>query len=121
MKKSYLPILLVAGAALAYMAFRRRGGVTVTADAPIRQTAEEFEADTRGSQVKSTILDIGTNLVSNLFAKKTAQEKTGKRIRKDVQKKLVKSGKTTKKQAKAVTEALRRPAFIRGFGDSVLV
>jgi hypothetical protein len=121
MKKSYLPILLVAGAALAYMAFRRRGGVTVTADAPIRQTAEEFEADTRGSQVKSTLLDIGTNLVSNLFAKKTAQQKAGKAAKKTAVKRAVKSGTATRKQAKAVTKALERPAFIRGFGDSVLV
>lgn len=121
MKKSYLPILLVAGAALAFMAFRRRGGVTVTADMPIRQTAEEFEADTRASQVKSSLIDAGTNLISNLFAKKTAQQKAGKAAKKTAVKRAVKSGTATRKQAKAVTKALERPAFIRGFNDTVLV
>ena len=96
-KGNLLPILLIAGAAVAFMAYRRRPGVTVTADMPIRQTAEEFEADTRGAQVKSSLIDAGTKLISNLFAKKT-----------------------TRKQAKAVTKSLSQgigPIRI-GFDDN---
>jgi hypothetical protein len=114
MKKNILPILLVAGAALAFMAFRRRGGVTVTADIPIKQSAAEFEADFTQSQ-KPNLIDAGTKLISNLFAKKA-----GKQAQRVAVKRAVKTG-ISKKKAKAVTQALVKPAFIRGFDDSVLV
>ena len=114
MKKNILPILLIAGVALAFMAYRRRGGVTVTADSPIRQTAEEYEQEYKTAP-KPSLLDIGTNLISNLFAKRAGQQ--AKRV---AVKRAVKSG-ISKKKAKAVTQALVRPAFVRGFDDSVLV
>ena len=119
MKKNILPILLIAGAALAFMAYRRRSGVTVTADMPIKQSASEFEADYQAAQ-KPSILDIGTNLISNLFGPKPAQVKAGKQAQRVAVKRAVKTG-VSKKKAKAVTQALVKPAFIRGFGDSVLV
>ena len=118
-KGNLLPILLIAGAAYAFMAFRRRP-VTVTADMPIRQTAEEFEADTRGAQVKSSLIDAGTKLISNLFAKKTERQKTAKRVQATAVKRAVKSGTATRKQAKAVTKSLSQgigPIRI-GFDDN---
>lgn len=114
MKKSFLPILLIAGAALAFMAYRRRSGVTVTADMPIKQSASEFEAEYQAAQ-KPSLIDAGTNLISNLFATKPA-----KQAQRVAVKRAVKTG-ISKKKAKAVTQALVKPAFIRGFGDSVLV
>jgi hypothetical protein len=119
MKKNILPILLVAGAALAFMAFRRRGGVTVTADMPIKQSAAEFEAEYQAAQ-KPSLIDVGTNLITSLFAKKPAQAKAAKTAQRVAVKRAVKSG-VSKKKAKAVTQALVKPAFIRGFDDSVLV
>ena len=119
-KGNLLPILLIAGAAYAFMAFRRRPGVTVTADMPIRQPAEEFEADTRGAQVKSSLIDAGTKLISNLFAKKTERQKTAKRVQATAVKRAVKSGTATRKQAKAVTKSLSQgigPIRI-GFDDN---
>lgn len=123
-KGNLLPILLIAGAAYAFMAFRRRPGVTVTADMPIRQTAEEFEADTRGAQVKSSLIDAGTKLISNLFAKKSDQQRAGKKARQTAVKRAVKSGTATRKQAKAVTKSLSQgigPIRIGFNDDQVLV
>ena len=119
MKKNILPILLVAGAALAFMAFRRRGGVTVTADMPIKQSAAEFEAEYQAAQ-KPSLIDVGTNLITSLFVKKPAQAKAAKTAKRVAVKRAVKSG-VSKKKAKAVTQALVKPAFIRGFDDTVLV
>ena len=46
MKKNILPIILIAGAALAFMAFRkRRPKVSVTAETPEIQTGAEYQAD----------------------------------------------------------------------------
>lgn len=119
MKKNILPILLIAGAALAFMAFRRRGGVTVTADMPIKQTAEEFETEYQET-VKPSPIEVGTKIIQTLFPKKTAQQKAAKKAQKAAVKSAVKSG-VSKKKAKAVTQALVKPAFIRGFDDTVLV
>lgn len=123
MKKNLLPLLLIAGAAVAFMAFRRRPGVTVTADMPIRQTAEEFEAD-RAAAPRPGVADIGLKLVSSLFQAKTAQAKKAKEVQKTAVKRAVKSGAATKKQAKAITKELAKgigPFRVAGFGDNVLV
>jgi hypothetical protein len=119
MKKNILPIILIAGAALAFMAYRRRSGVTVTADMPIKQSASEFEAEYQAAQ-KPSLIDVGTNLITSLFAKKPAQAKAAKTAQKVAVKRAVKSG-VSKKKAKTVTQALIKPAFVRGFDDSVLV
>jgi hypothetical protein len=122
MKKNILPILLVAGAALAFMAFRRRPRVTVTAESPEIQTGEQFEREYQQYRTapKPSLIDVGTNLITSLFAKKPAQAKAAKTAQRVAVKRAVKSG-VSKKKAKAVTQALVKPAFIRGFDDTVLV
>lgn len=118
MKKA-LPIILIAGAAILLLSMRRRPSVTVTADMPIKQTAEEFEAEFEAATVKPkpSLIDAGTNLISTLFTKKTAQQKAGKKAQATAIKRAVKTKTATRKQAKAVTEALKKPIFIRGFAD----
>lgn len=118
MKKNILPILLIAGAAIAFLAMRRRPRVTVTAESPIKQTEAEFEAEL---VKKPSALDIGTQIVSTIFKPKTEKEKAAKAAQRVAVKRAVKTKAATKKQARAVTKALERPAFIRGFGDQVLV
>lgn len=118
MKKA-LPIILLAGAAILFMSMRRRPSVTVTADMPIRQTAEEFEADTQAT-VKPSLIDAGTNLISKLFAKKPAQVKAARQAQATAVKRAVKTG-ISKKKAKAVTKTLAKglPTIRIGasFGD----
>jgi len=118
MKKA-LPIILLAGAAILFMSMRRRPSVTVTADMPIRQTAEEFEADTQAT-VKPSLIDAGTNLISKLFAKKPAQVKAARQAQAIAVKRAVRTG-ISKKKAKAVTKTLAKglPTIRIGasFGD----
>lgn len=121
MKKNILPLLLIAGAAVAFMAFRKRPRVTVTADMPIRQTAEEFEADRAAAKPRVSVADVGIKLVSALFAPRTAQKPTAKQVQREAVKKAVKSKTATRAQAKAVTKALSKPIRFAGFGDDVLV
>lgn len=120
MKKNILPLLLIAGAAVAFMAFRRRPRVTVTADMPIRQTAEEFEAE-RAAAPKVSVADVGIKLVSALFKPRTEQAKKAKEAQRTAVKRAVKSKTATRAQAKAVTKALSKPIRFAGFGDDVLV
>lgn len=119
MKKA-LPIILLAGAAILFMSMRRRPRVTVTADMPIRQTAEEFEADTQAT-IKPSLIDAGTNLISKLFAKKPAQAKAARKAQATAVKRAVKTKTATRKQAKAVTQTLAKglPTIRIGasFGD----
>mgnify|MGYP003338132560 CR=1 FL=1 len=112
MKKNILPIILIAGAALAFMAFRkRRPKVSVTAESPEIQTGAEYQAD-YAATVKPTPIEVGTKLVQTLFPKKTAAQKAqAAAVKKAVAKGI------TKKKAKAVTKALQRPAFVRGISD----
>lgn len=113
MKKA-LPIILIAGAAI-FLLMRRKGRTTVTADMPIKQSASEFEADFQASTVKPSLIDAGTNLISNLFGKKSAAQ--AKRL---AVKRAVKSKTATKKQAKAITKKLSTIKFA-GFDDSQLM
>ena len=107
MNKKILPIVLLAGAAILFMSMRRRPRVTVTADSPEVQSATEFEADFQATQptVKPSLIDAGTKLISNLFPKKTAQQKAAKKAQKTAVKRAAKQG-ISKKKAKAVTQSL---------------
>lgn len=117
MKKNYWPILLIGGAALAFWAFRRKPGVTVTADMPIKQTAEEFESEYKAS-VQPTLLDKATDVVKNIFGK-DARQKAAVKVRKTAVKRATKKG-ITKKQAKAVTKKLSTFSFPKIGGDEVM-
>jgi hypothetical protein len=124
MKKNILPILLVAGAALAFMAFRRRPRVTVTAESPEIQTGEQFEREYQQYRTapKPSLIDVGSEIVSKLFAPKTEKEKAAMQARKMAVKRAIKTKTATRKQAKAVTKSLSQGIRIKGFNDnSVLV
>lgn len=118
MKKSYLPILLIGGA-LAFMYFRRRPRVTVTADMPIRQTAEEFEGEfAQTVKPGPTLLDKATDVVKNIFGK-DARQKTAKQVQRTAVKRATQKG-ISKKKAKAVTKQLSTFSFPRIGGDEVM-
>jgi len=119
MKKNLLPILLIGGAALAFMYFRRRPRVTVTADMPIKQTAEEFEGEF-AETVKPgpTLLDKATDVVKNIFGK-DARQKAAKQAQKTAVKRAAQKG-ISKKKAKAVTKQLSTFSFPKIGGDEVM-
>lgn len=122
MKKA-LPIILLAGAAILFMSMRPKRRTDVTAAPPIKQTAEEFEADYQAATVKpkASLIDAGTNLISNLFTKKPAQVKAARKAQATAVKRAVKTKTASKKQAKAVTQTLAKglPTIRIGasFGD----
>lgn len=122
MKKA-LPIILLAGAAILFMSMRPKRRTDVTAAPPIKQTAEEFEADYQAAPVKpkASLIDAGTNLISNLFTKKPAQVKAARKAQATAVKRAVKTKTASKKQAKAVTQTLAKglPTIRIGasFGD----
>ena len=105
MKKNILPLLLIAGAAIAFMAFRRRPRVSVEAGPTETITEQEFTAP----------VDIGTKLVSTLFTKKA-----GAKAQRTAVKRAVRTKTATRAQAKAVTKQLSKGIRI-GFSDNVLV
>lgn len=119
MNKKIFPLILIAGAALAFMAFRKRPRVTVTADSPIRQSEAEFEAEFAETQTveKPSIVDVGTKVLSTLFTKKTTTQKAAKKAQKAAVKSAKKSG-LTKKQAKAAAKALSKGIPKIGFADN---
>ena len=122
MKKA-LPIILLAGAAILFMSMRPKRRTDVTAAPPIKQTAEEFEADYQAATVKpkASLIDAGTNLISNLFTKKPAQVKAARKAQATAVKRAVKTKTASKKQARAVTQTLAKglPTIRIGasFGD----
>jgi len=116
MKKNILPLLLIAGAAIAFMAFRRRHRVTVEAGPTERITEQEFTAPIDMPPARQTAVDIGTKLVTTLFTKKP-----GAKAQKEAVKKAVRTKTATRKQAKAVTKQLAKGIRVAGFGDNVLV
>ena len=119
MNKKLLPIILIGGAALLFFAFRRRPDVTVTADMPIRQTAEEFETDFQASsQTGPTLLDKATDAVNNIFGK-DARQKTALQARRTAVKRAAQKG-ISKKKAKAVTKQLSTFSFPKIGGDEVM-
>jgi hypothetical protein len=113
--KNILPILLLGGAALAFMAFRRRPRVKVTADMPIRQTAEEFMADQRAA-VPPLGLNRATDLIKNIFAK-TPQRTAAAQAQRQAVMMARKKGQDVQ-AVKAVTKKLAQGQIrLRGFRD----
>lgn len=111
-KGNILPILLIAGAAVAFMAFRRRQRVTVTADMPIRQTAEEFAAD----QPAPSLLDKATDVIKNVFTKPPQRKAAAKAQRQAVR--VARKKKQDVKAVKAVTQKLAKGEIrFSGFRD----
>lgn len=118
MKKSYLPILLIGGA-LAFMYFRRRPRVTVTADMPIKQTAEEFEGEfAQTVKPGPSLLDKATDVVKNIFGN-DARQKAARQAQRTAVKRATQKG-ISKKKAKAVTKQLATFSFPRIGGDEVM-
>lgn len=119
MNKKLLPILLIGGAALAFLYFRRRPGVNVTAEIPIKQTAEEFTSDFEASvKPGPSLLDKATDAVKNIFGK-DARQKTAMQARKTAVKRAAQKG-ISKKKAKAVTKQLSTFSFPKIGGDEVM-
>lgn len=117
-KKNILPILLIAGAAVAFMAFRRRPRVTVSAETPIKQTAEEYQASYQAAQ--PSLLDKAADVIKNVFSK-PPQTKAAAQAQRAAVKRAVRTKTATRKQAKAVTKSLSQGIRIKGFtDDSVL-
>lgn len=116
MKKNILPLLLIAGAAIAFMAYRRRPRVTVTADAPIIQREAEFQEEFRTAPSAAQVIQTGSKLITDLFKKKA-----GAKAQRTAVKRAVRTKTATKKQAKAVTKELAKGIRFAGFGDNVLV
>jgi hypothetical protein len=111
-KGNILPLLLIAGAAVAFMAFRRRPRVTVTADMPIRQTAEEFEAD-RGP----SFLDKATDVIKNVFTKPPQRKAAAQAQRQAIR--VARRKKQDVKAVKAVTQKLAKGQIrFSGFRDN---
>jgi hypothetical protein len=118
MKKSYLPILLIGGA-LAFMYFRRRPRVTVTADMPIRQTAEDFEGEfAQTVKPGPSLLDKATDVVKNIFGK-DARQKAALQAKRMAIKRAAQKG-ISKKKARAVTKQLSTFTFPKIGGDEVM-
>lgn len=110
-KGNILPLLLVAGAAYAFMAFRKRPRVTVTADMPIRQTADEFEADRAPS-----LLDKAADVIKNVFTKSPQRKAAAQAQRQAVR--IAKKKKQDVKAVKAVTQKLAKGQIrFSGFRD----
>jgi len=112
MNKKLLPILLLAGAAVALFAFRRRPRVTVTAESPEIQTREQFFEDQAPS-----FLDKATDVIKNVFTKPPQRKAAAEAQRRAVQ--VAKQKGQSVKAVKAVTKKLATeglPRF-RGFDD----
>jgi hypothetical protein len=113
-RKNLLPILLIAGAAIAFIALRRRNRVDVSAGPTEKITREQFESSSAIAPTRSTAIDIGTKLVSSLFTK-------GSKAQRTAVKRAVRTKTATRAQAKAVTKQLSKGIRVAGFGDNVLV
>lgn len=116
MKKSIIPILLIAGGAVILLTMRKRKG-TVTADMPIKQTAAEFEADYQAT-VKPTLLDKATDVIKNVFTK-PPQSAAAKKAQALAVKRAVSTG-ISKRKAKAVTKTLSTIKFPKIGGVEVM-
>lgn len=113
MNKNLLPILLLAGAAVAFLSFRRRPRVTVTAESPEIQTREQFEKD----QAAPSFLDKASDVIKNVFTKPPQRKAAAQAQRRAVQ--LARQKGQSVKAVKAVTKKLATeglPRF-RGFDD----
>lgn len=91
MAKGKVNVLLIVGAgALAYYLWQKNktaNRVSVTADNPVKQSAEEFEQDyqeaevvqTRDTTAATTPLQVVSSLVSKIFPKKSKEQKAAKK------------------------------------------
>ena len=127
-KKTNLITIAAIGVAAYFIitSMRKRGGVTVTAESPIKQTASEYEADYAATQTREKAKPIETikNIVSTFFPKKTAAEKKAAQLVKS-QKQAVKAlkSKSTAKQKKGaakLTKNIVMPTF-SGFSDDMVI
>ena len=127
-KKTNLITIAAIGVAAYFIitSMRKRSGVTVTAESPIKQTASEYEADYAAAQTEEKPKPIETikNIVSTFFPKKTAAEKKAAQLVKS-QKKAVKAlkSKSTAKQKKGaakLTKNIVMPTF-SGFSDDMVI
>lgn len=108
-KGNLLPLLLVAGAAVAFIAFRKRSRVTVTADAPIKQTAEEFAADTQAP----SLLDKAADIIKNVFTRPPERK-----AKAQAQRQAARMARKKKQDVKAVKEKLAKGEIrFSGFRD----
>lgn len=113
MNKKLLPILLIGGAALAYLAMRKKTKRTVVEAGPTEKISEEqFYAQ------QPSLLDKATDVIKNVFGK-TAQQKSAKQARAIAVKRAVKSG-ISKKKAQAVTKKLSTFSFPKIGGDEIM-
>lgn len=116
MKKNLIPILLLAGGAALFFAMRKRRA-KVTAEMPIKQTAEEFEAEYQAT-VKPSLLDKATDVIKNVFTK-PPQRAVARKAQAIAVKRAVQKG-VSKKQAKAVTKKLSTFSFPKIGGSEVM-
>ena len=112
MKRSYLPLLLIAGAAIAFYAFRRRR-VTVEAGPSEKITEQEFTAPIEIGPAPTTQTKGATSIITNLFTKGSALLAQRKAVRSAVRTKTA-----SRKQAKAVTKQLAKGIRVSGFNDN---
>jgi len=117
MNKKLLPILLLAGAAVAFLAFRKRPRVTVTADSPEIQTREQFEKDRAAAP---TLLDKASDIIKNVFTKPPQRQAAAQ-----AQKQAVRYARQKGQDVKAVRSVAEKLASgqiklapMRGFSDS---
>lgn len=100
-KNTLLTVALVGvGAYLLITAFRKKGGVTVTAESPIKQSADEYAAEyaevvSTKAAAAPTVLEKATSIFQTIFPKKTAEQKAVKKAKK-VAKKAAKKAKRVK-------------------------
>ena len=116
MKNKLIPILLIAGAAVALYAFSKRKGykkLPVEAGETEIQTKEQFEADYSAAQPKS-LVDTASSLVKKVFSKEAKAARQSKKV---AVKRAVSKG-ISKKKAKAVTKSLATGIKFAGFDDS---
>lgn len=113
MKKSYLPLLLIAGAAIAFYAFRRRPRVTVEAGPTEKITEEEFTAPIELGPAPTVQTKGATSIITNLFSKGAALLAQRKAVRS-----AVKTKTASRRQAKAVTKQLAKGIRVSGFNDN---
>jgi hypothetical protein len=87
-KKLNLLTIAALGAAAYFIvtAMKKKRGVSVTAESPIKQTESEYQADYATAQAPATPLEKVTSLVNNLFPKKTAEQKAAKKAAKTAKK-----------------------------------
>jgi hypothetical protein len=108
-KNTLLTVAIIGvGAYLVLTAMRKKRGVTVTAENPIKQSESEYAADYAdvvSTTPAPTVLEKATSIFKTIFPAKTAEQKAAKAAK-----------KATKKTTKAAKKATRK-AKVKGFDD----